>query len=94
MWRHNRGVNGRSVRAQVCSYDRLRQCSRFDMRRLRIEALEDRRMLTAYLVDSLADTMLDDGLTTLREALEAANTNMALWDGDIPAGSSSETNGT
>jgi len=48
-------------------------------------------MLTAYLVDSPDDTVLDDELTTLREALEAANTNTALWDGDIPAGSDTET---
>ncbi|MBN1589510.1 MAG: right-handed parallel beta-helix repeat-containing protein [Pirellulales bacterium] len=51
-------------------------------------------MLSAYLVDSLDDTMLDDGLTTLREALEAADTNTALWaDGDHPivAGSDTET---
>ncbi|MBN2023417.1 MAG: tandem-95 repeat protein [Pirellulales bacterium] len=55
--------------------------------RLRVEPLEDRRMLTIYLVDSLDDTVLDDGLTTLREAMTAADGNAALWDGAIPAGS-------
>ncbi|HBO43663.1 MAG TPA: hypothetical protein DD670_06980, partial [Planctomycetaceae bacterium] len=56
--------------------------------RLRLEPLEDRRMLTVFLVDSLADTVADDGATTLREALQAANTNTALWGGAVPAGSS------
>ena len=37
-----------------------------------------------YLVDSLDDTITEDGVLTLREALEAANTNTAV--GDAPAG--------
>ena len=47
-------------------------------------------MLTAFLVNSLDDTILDDGLTTLREALMAADTNTELWEGAVPAGSATE----
>ncbi|HBO43932.1 MAG TPA: hypothetical protein DD670_08375, partial [Planctomycetaceae bacterium] len=59
--------------------------------RLRLEPLEDRRMLTVFLIDSLDDTIADDGVTTLREAIQAANTNTALWGGAVPAGSATET---
>jgi hypothetical protein len=45
-------------------------------------------MLTAFLVDSLSDVVAADGAITLREALEAANTNAAVFD--APAGSSVE----
>ena len=58
-------------------------------RRCRLELLEDRRLLTAYLVDSLADIVAADGHVTLREALEAANTNAPVFD--APAGSDTET---
>ncbi len=58
-------------------------------RPLRIEPLEDRRMLTAYLVDSLGDTTGADGVITLREAIEAANTNAAV--GDALPGSAIDT---
>jgi len=60
------------------------------------ETLEPRLMLsgTAYLVDSLgdvpgADPATTDGVITLREAIEAANTNAAF--GDAAAGSDTET---
>jgi len=56
---------------------------------LRLEPLEDRRMLTTYLVDSLGDSLAADGWVTLREALEAANTNVPV--NEAPAGSSTET---
>ncbi len=58
-------------------------------RRLRCEPLEDRRMLTIFSVNSLADVVADDGDITLREALEAANTNAAVHD--AAAGSDTET---
>ncbi len=58
-------------------------------KRLRLEPLEDRRLLTVYTVDSLLDTVADDGLVTLREAIQAANTNTAVYD--AAAGSSAET---
>ncbi|MCX7427700.1 MAG: right-handed parallel beta-helix repeat-containing protein [Planctomycetia bacterium] len=57
--------------------------------RLRLEPLEDRRMLTAFLVNSLSDAVAADGVITLREALEAANTNAAVFD--ARAGSDAET---
>jgi parallel beta helix pectate lyase-like protein len=55
------------------------------------EILEPRLLLsgTSYLVDSLLDVVADDGAITLREALEAANTNTAVFD--APAGSDTET---
>ena len=40
---------------------------------------------TSFLVDSLSDVIADDGVVTLREAIEAANTNAAV--ADAPAGS-------
>ena len=57
--------------------------------RLRIEPLEDRRMLSIYAVNSLADLMAADGFITLREALQAANTNAIVFD--APAGSATES---
>ncbi|HBO44340.1 MAG TPA: hypothetical protein DD670_10495, partial [Planctomycetaceae bacterium] len=57
--------------------------------RLRIEPLEPRRMLTTYLIDSLADVANpDDDMLTLREALQAANYNVAY--NEAPAGSATE----
>ena len=58
-------------------------------RRPRFEPLEDRRLLSIYSVNSLADLVADDGLVTLREALQAANTNAIVYD--APAGSNAET---
>jgi dockerin type I repeat protein len=58
-------------------------------RRARLEPLEQRRMLTVLTVDSLLDLVADDGLVTLREAIEAANTNSSVYD--APAGSAAET---
>ncbi len=57
-----------------------------------METLETRLLLsgTAYLVDSLADTVAADGVVTLREAIEAANTNTAVT-ADVPAGNDAET---
>ena len=46
-------------------------------------------MLTAFTVNSLLDAVAADGVVTLREALEAANTNAAVFD--APAGSGVET---
>ncbi len=51
---------------------------------LRCEALEARRLLTSYLVDTVADTIAEDGFVSLREAIQAANTNSAV--NEAPAG--------
>ncbi len=50
-----------------------------NIRRLRAEPLEDRRLLAVLTVDSLADNTTNDGLITLREAILAAN-NDAVAD--------------
>jgi len=59
-----------------------------------LEPLESRLLLsgTLYEVNTLADTPLNgnDNLLTLREAIEAANTNLPLG-ANIPAGSPTET---
>src|SRR5690606_31767909 len=49
-----------------------------------LQALEARALFTTYVVDSLADTVAVDGDLTLREAIEAANTDAIA--GDAPAG--------
>ena len=57
---------------------------------LSVEALESRRVLAAYVVDTLVDNPADDatatdGVVSLREAIAAANSNAAF--GDAVAGS-------
>lgn len=49
------------------------------------ELLEDRTLLTVYTVNSIGDSIANDGVVTLREAINAANTNTA--SGDAAAGS-------
>ena len=56
------------------------------------EQLEPRLLLsgTNYIVTSLADVVASDGVVTLREAIEAANTNTAVT-ADVLAGSDVDT---
>ena len=54
-----------------------------------LEPLEPRILLTTYIVTSLADAVAVDGEITLREALEAANTDATVHD--APAGSGADT---
>ena len=60
-------------------------------KRLSFEPLEPRVLLsgTAYVVDSLGDTVASDGVVALREAIQAANTNAAVHD--AAAGSAADT---
>jgi hypothetical protein len=51
---------------------------------LEVERVEDRRLLTTITVTGVGDTIADDGVVTLREAITAANTNAP--SGDAPAG--------
>ena len=45
------------------------------------EGLEPRLLLTTtYIVNSLSDTVAEDGVMTLREALQAANTDLAVHE--------------
>ena len=53
------------------------------------EALEARRVLTSYLVTTADDVVALDGLISLREAIEAASTNVAV--GDAVAGQDQST---
>ena len=57
---------------------------------LGLELLEPRLLLSGmtYLVNSLADTVASDGVVTLREAIQASNTNLAV--NEAPAGSTAE----
>ena len=53
----------------------------------RVEALESRRLLTSYLVDTIVDNpaaLIGDGAISLREAINAASSNAPF--GDAPAG--------
>jgi len=56
-----------------------------------LELLEQRVVLdgTAFVVSSLADTVADDGFPTLREAIQAANTDAAV--NEAPAGNGADT---
>ena len=54
------------------------------IRRLSCEALESRRVLASYVVDTPLDVVGDDGVVSLREAIQAANTNSAV--NVVPAG--------
>ena len=72
----------RKTRAQA---ERSRRLSR----RLAVETLEDRRMLAVITVDSAADDMNANGNVTLREAIQAANTDTSV-DGSV-AGSGADT---
>ena len=47
---------------------------------LRLEPLECRALLTTITVGGIGDTIANDGVVTLREAITAANTNAASGD--------------
>src|SRR5215472_1782385 len=64
---------------------RNRSGIRRDRRGLQVEVMEDRRLLTTITVTGTGDTIANDGVITLREAITAANTDAA--SGDAPAGS-------
>ena len=46
--------------------------------RLRLEQLEERSLLATIMVTSLVDNLTADGGVTLREAIQAANTNLSV----------------
>jgi hypothetical protein len=52
-----------------------RKANSFKRRRPSIERLEERQMMAVYTVDSLLDNTTADAFTTLRESVNAANTN-------------------
>lgn len=53
-----------------------------------VERLEERTLLTSYVVNTLIDGVAEDGLLSLREAVQAASTNTAVNEAD--AGSAGE----
>ena len=55
------------------------------MRRLLAERLEDRRVLASYIVNTATDAVAEDGVLSLREAIQAANAN-AIINADTIAG--------
>ncbi|TWU58392.1 CHRD domain-containing protein [Rubripirellula reticaptiva] len=58
---------------------------RSQIRQLLGEPLEHRRVLAAYLVNTADDIVAEDGMVSLREAVQAANTN-AVVNADTVAG--------
>src|SRR5262245_15641417 len=63
----------RSTPANRRRIHRRRSSRTSHARCLRIELLEDRRVLAALVVTSPDDNTTNDGLVTLREAIKAAN---------------------
>lgn len=75
---------GRGVRRQIAG----RRCLESAVSAA-VEALERRFCLsTSYIVDSLQDVVAADGFVTLREALQAANTDLPVHD--APAGTGAD----
>src|SRR5437588_2872082 len=66
-----------------CSLPSARRRARTSPR-LWVEPLEARQLLATITVTGTGDTIANDGIVTLREAITAANTNAA--SGDAPAG--------
>jgi len=50
------------------------------------ERLEARTLLTAYVVDTLDDAVAEDGKLSLREAIQAASTDLAVHEADAGQG--------
>ncbi|MEZ5942769.1 MAG: choice-of-anchor Q domain-containing protein [Planctomycetaceae bacterium] len=73
------------VRTKLRTFTERHPQRRRRMGQFALESLEDRTLLTAYVVDTLDDSIASDGFISLREAIQAANTNVA--SGDAPAGS-------
>ncbi len=57
---------------------RKQSLRRLARRRILLEGLESRRLLATITVTSLADNLVVDELVTLREAIQAANTNKSV----------------
>ena len=64
------------------SFYEQQRCSRRNGSAI-VESLETRALLATITVTSAADTVADDGVVTLREAIEAANTDQSV-DGSVP----------
>ena len=81
-------------RRRPCRHHYLKgRASRGDSRALRVESLEGRLLLTAYIVDTTvddpcADGDAQDGFVSLREAIIAANTNSQFGDASPGEGGS------
>ena len=76
-------------RKPTSSRGRKRRLALRQMNTLDFQTLERRQMLAVITVDSLADNFASDGNITLREAVQAANTDTSV-DGSV-AGSGADT---
>ncbi len=76
----------RSGRRRVRQQDGRKSATRRShIRQLLGESLEQRRVLAAYVVNTADDVVAEDGMVSLREAIQAANTNAAV-NADTVAG--------
>jgi CSLREA domain-containing protein len=69
----------RHIKRRYCP---TRSLGRRSFLRLLVEPLEDRSLLATVMVTSLADDLAADGGVTLREAIQAANSNLSV-DGSV-----------
>ena len=69
---------------------RRTQSRRATLNRLIGERLEERRVLAAYVVDTALDVVAEDGMISLREAIQASNSNAAV-NSDTVAGEPAAT---
>ncbi|TWU66199.1 CHRD domain-containing protein [Crateriforma conspicua] len=77
MLKRNLRQSNHKRRPSTC-FTRESRLRRRKVRRSRLEPLEARRVLTGYIVDTVDDVVAADGFVSLREAIQAANSNSAV----------------
>ena len=81
-----KGLNKRNKKNAATATKRSRLAKALRGRRLIAEPLEDRRLLATITVTTLADVTANDGQVTLREAIQAANTDTSVDGSTAGAG--------